>query len=72
MSFLRSAQVWARKAGKHLYAGLVMLGAGVHAPSLPLLWDGRAEHDVPDLRLSPSERAAWHQLTASLTSDEKS
>ncbi|GAA3166089.1 hypothetical protein GCM10020001_109140 [Nonomuraea salmonea] len=49
-----------------------MLGAGVHAPSLPLLWDGRAEHDVPDLRLSPSERAAWRQLTASLTSDEKS
>ncbi|MEV4800255.1 hypothetical protein AB0K18_09575 [Nonomuraea sp. NPDC049421] len=72
MSFLLSAQLWARKAGKHLYTGLVMLGAGVHAPSLPLLWDGRPEQDVPDRHLSPSERAAWHQLTTALTSDEKS
>ncbi|MET8866078.1 hypothetical protein ABZW11_24340 [Nonomuraea sp. NPDC004580] len=70
MSFLRRALLWARKAGRHLYAGLVMLGAGVHAPALPLLRDQRVDHDVPDRCLSPSERAAWHRLTASLTRDE--
>ncbi|MEV4805842.1 hypothetical protein AB0K18_38090 [Nonomuraea sp. NPDC049421] len=76
MSFIRSALPprvlrWAHKTGSHLYAGLVMLGTGFHAPALTPLWDRRTDPDIPDHRLTPSERATWHRLTASLTSDEK-
>lgn len=76
MSFIRSPLLprvsrYAHKTGSHLYADPVTLGIGFHAPALTPLWDRRTDPDVPDRRLTPSERATWHRLTASLTSDEK-